>query len=281
MPPDPIVDPAAAPLWHADVAPEIVGKWQSKGFDLSDPKKVALAVTKSYVEAEGFIGAPPNEVLRLPKAPTEPGWDKVWQRLGMPADPKDYDFSSVKFANGDALDAAFTDFMRETAKTNFLPKDTAARVTAEIVKFMEKQDANELVERQATIDTQKAALKENWKANYDAHLFAASQAAKALNVTKAQVDALQDVIGYDKVMEMFRTISTKIGEDKFTSGNPQVNDGVLTKEQAEMKLAELKQDKGWGARLLAGDVAAKRESAALAAIIAGDDTQDSRNRSGK
>jgi len=271
--------PAGA--WHADVPAEILGKWQNKSYDLSDPKKVAIEATRAYMSAESLVGLPSDQLIRLPKTATEPGWDKVWQRLGAPADPKDYDFSGIKGKDGKELATAFVDTMRATAATLHLPKDAAAQIAKSVVEYNEKSQASELTEKQAKLTEQKAALQTEWGKNYDALLYRAKEAAGALGATKEQIDALQEVIGYDKVMNMFAKIATTIGEDKFVGGGPRENDGVMTKAQATEQLTALKKDKAWAARLLAGDIDAQRQSKALSTIIAGDDTEFSRQRSGR
>jgi multidrug efflux pump subunit AcrA (membrane-fusion protein) len=226
------------------------------------------------------VGASPEDLLRLPKNPGEEGWNKVWQRLGAPDKPEGYDFSALKFADGKPLDAAFTDTLRSLAAANHIPKDAATAIADGLVKFLDKGDQAEAAETQAKLASQHAALKESWKTDYDAKLFAAKSAARALQVNKEQLDALEKVIGYDGVMQMFLNISTKIGEDKFVQGGDD-KPNLMTKETATARLAALKKDKAWTTRLLAGDVAAQAESHALAVIIAGDDTKESRARSGR
>ncbi len=266
--------------WHSDVPADIVSKWQTKGYDLSDPKKVAVEATKAYVSAESLVGLPTEQLLRLPKTPADQGWDKVWQRLGAPDKPEGYDFSGIKFKDGTDLDAAFTDMVRAAASTLHLPKDAAAGLTKAFVDFMDKQEASDAADMQGKLTEQQTALKNNWGKNYDAMLFKAKTAASALGATKEQIDALQGVLGYDKVMDMFAQIATKIGEDKFIDGGGPRGE-VLTKTQAKEKLDELKRDKAWAARYLSGDRDAVREHKALATIIAGDDTEESRARGGR
>lgn len=258
------------PAWHSDVEPTVLGKWQSKGYDLGDPKNVAVAATKAYMEAEGFIGAPATELIRVPKtAEDAAGWEKVWTRLGAPVDPKGYDFTTVKKADGTALDEKFSDHMRQTAVSLHLPKDTAAAVASSVVKFMDAAEKEKTAVLQAKLIEQKAALQKDWGKNADAHLFSAKAAANALGVGPEAVAALEQVIGYDKVMNMFRTIATKIGEDRFVRSENPNDPGVMTVEEAKARVIDLKADQAWVKRYLAGDAQAKREMTALSTIIAG------------
>ena len=294
---DPAPAPAPAPTdvnaWAKDVPPEISGKWTEKGYFKTDPvtkapvavdpKTVAIEATRAYLSAESLIGGDPNLMIRLPKSPTEAGWDKVWSKLGAPEKPDGYDFTAVKFTDGSALDQAFVDNMRKAAFDLHLPKDAAVELAKTFVKHVESVDTAEALERNTKLLAQKEALKTSWGADkYEAKLFAAKSAAAALKVTAAQIDALQETVGYDAVMQMFLDISTKIGEAKFVDGNPGgLTPNLMTKEQATAELAKLVKDKAWGARVLSGDVEANKQKAALAAIISGDDTLISRQRAGK
>jgi hypothetical protein len=69
---------------------------------------------------------------------------------------------------------------------------------------------------------------------------------------------------------MFRNIGTKIGESSFISNESGGGGGatVMTKDSAKARLDELKADKGWTTKLLAGDIATKREWENLTVLIA-------------
>ena len=269
--------------WTKDVAPEVMGKWVDKKYDLTDPKAVAIASTQAYISAESLIGGDPNLMIRLPKSPTEPGWDKVWPKLGVPDKPEGYDFTAVKGADGKPIAQSLADALRKAAFDGHLTKDAATSIATTVVKQQEDAATAVALERNTKLLAQKEALKTSWGADkYEAKLFAAKSAAAALKVTAAQIDALQETVGYDAVMQMFLDISTKIGEAKFVDGNPGGNTpNLMTKEQAQAELTKLKADKAWGVRYLAGDVEAQKQAKALAAIIAGDDTLASRQRTGK
>jgi hypothetical protein len=283
--------PVEVNAWAKDVPPEISGKWTEKGYFKTDPvtkapvavdpKTVAIEATRAYLSAESLIGGDPNLMIRLPKSATEPGWDKVWSKLGAPDKPEAYDFTAVKGADGKPIAQSLADAIRKTAFDNHLPVTAVTALAATVVKQQEEAATAVALERNTKLIAQKEALKVSWTPDkYEAKLFAAKSAAAALKVTKEQLDALQENIGYDGVMQMFLDISTKIGEDKFVDGNPGgTTPNLMTKEQATAELAKLKADKAWAARYLNGDVEAQKQAKALATIISGDDTLDSRQRS--
>jgi len=248
-----------------------VGHWTAKGWANKSAAEVAVEATKAWKEAERFVGAPADSLVRLPKELSdEKGWDAVWKRLGKPAEAKGYDFSGVKFADGSALEEGFQNTMREVAYKLNLPKDAATAVAAEFAKYLDGAETSENAERTAKLAEQKAALKKNWGPNEAANMFVAQRSAAALGVTPADIAALESVIGYDRVMEMFRTIGTKIGEDKFIQGtNKGAGNAPMTRDEAVARKADLMSDTVWRDAFLKGDKAKAREMEALNIIIVG------------
>lgn len=273
---------AAAAPWYAGKITEAadIGYLQNKGWHDKPANDVALEILKSYRGVEKLVGAPPDQVVRWPKdAADEAGWQTVRDRLGVPKDAKDYDFSGVKYADGKVVDdAALLDAIRATAANLKLPKDAAPEIAQAIVKQNEAHAASREAERQALITADKQALAKSWGANADANKFVAVNAMKA--VMKATglddskmaegINAIEQALGYVPTMQMFLAIGQKIGEDRFvTSETGRATGGVLTREQAVARMAELSKDRAWGAKWMAGDKDAVREKNALDLIIAG------------
>ena len=263
--------PVAGTPWYAGVPgvdQEMVGHWTNKGWLAKDPKEIVVEATKAWKEAERFVGAPANELVRIPKeGADEASWNKVWQRFGKPADAKEYDFSTAKYADGRAPEDKFLDAMRQTAFRLNMPKATAAEFTREVVKYMDSVDTSERTEVSAKFETEKTALAKNWGANMEANLFVAKRAAQALGVDPDTVAALEKQVGYAKVMEMFRSIGTKIGEDKFITGSGNTANSVMTREQAVARKADLMKDTLWVQKYMKRDAEAIREMTALNTLI--------------
>ncbi len=97
----------------------------------------------------------------------------------------------------------------------------------------------------------------------------AQAAVRALGVDPTAVAALEKAVGYAKVMDLFRNIGSKIGEDRFVSGGGSNTGNVMTKEQAIAEKAALKRDEAWVSRYLKGGVEEKRQLNALDRIILG------------
>ena len=136
--PSPAPAPTPAAPWYGDKIDETTrGFWTNKGIDPSDPIAVATKLTHFYRQAEERIGAPPEELIRVPR-PNAPEADirAYWGRIGVPAEAKEYDLSTVKGADGKELPTAYTDAFRAAALAARIPKDHAApqRFATHLVK---------------------------------------------------------------------------------------------------------------------------------------------------
>jgi len=268
--PTPTPTPAPAPTpWHTGVDAEILGHWQNKGYSLDDPKNVAIEVTKQARELQKHFGVPADRIIKLPEKPDdEAGWSTVWQRLGAPKDAKEYDFANIKFTDGTELESSFTDTMRATFAKAHVPKETAAEVTKAVIKYLESADTEEAAAKGAALATEKAALAKNWGNKFEFNKLTAQQGAQRLGVTEEEIGKLESVVGYAKVMEMFRRIGAATSEDTFVEGRGSPSNNVATVEGAKARLAELMADQDWGSRLLKNDAAAVREWTNLTQLIA-------------
>lgn len=261
------------PWYKGKVDDVMVGIWQNRGLHDKDAATVAIEMTKAHAEASKFLGVPANELARLPKAGDAEGTKALMQKLGAPADAKDYDFSSVKIGDKPLAEAnkALEDMLRATAAGTFMPKDAATKLAGEIVGFLQKQTTAEVAAKEAALLEEKAALAKNWGANAAVNKLMAQNAAKALGIDEATVAALESVAGYSKVMEMFRQIGSKIGEDTFVGGGSGAGKGgVMTREQAIAKKNELMADAAWVARYMAGGTTERKEMTDLITIEVGE-----------
>jgi hypothetical protein len=260
--------------WHQGlIEPEVLGHAQNKGWDVSDPGKFAAAAAKAHMGAERLIGAPADQVLRLPKdANDKAGWNGVWTRLGRPPEAAGYDFAEVKHADGTAISPELDAAIRNSAFDAGLSKDGASAVAKSVVKQMDDARKTAESQAQAKIAEEKQALDKNWGANRDANLFLAKQAAQKLSIDPEAIAALEkmDKVGYAKVMEMFRDLGVKMGEARFiTGGNNPNNPSIMSVDQAKARKSELLADSVFQKKYLAGDSEARREMTSINTIIAG------------
>lgn len=258
------------PAWHTGLDAETLGHIQNRGWDKLEAPAATTAAVKAFREAEKMIGAPPSEMVRLPKdASDTAGWNAVHQRLGRPLEAKGYDFSSIKHVDGKELDTAFVDAFRASAFEAGLSSAAANRTLAAVVKQMDSTATAKGVEREAALAVERDNLRKSWGSNYEANLFVAKRAAEALGYSPEVIEALENIkgVGYAKVMEMFRDIGAKIGEDKIVRVDGQ--NTPMTREAAMARKADLMKDKAWTDRYMAGGAPEMREMQALIKLIAG------------
>lgn len=270
----PVVTPPPA-AWHAGVEAETLGFWQNKGYDVTDPKALATKLTEHYRAAERHIGAPPDQIIRMPKADARPEEiAAMWQRLGAPKEAKEYDFSGIKFAGAD-LEPAFADAMRQGLAAAFVPKDKAAAIVKSVVGYLESADTTETTLNTANLAEERGKLEKNWGGKdsntYRFNLLQAKEGATRLGLDEAAVGTLENLMGYSSVMDALRKIGNARKEDVFVDTGVVPGAGnVATREGAISRKQELFADKAWVARLNSGDAVAKAEWKRLNIMIDGE-----------
>lgn len=256
--------------WFDGASTEDVGYFQNRGWDKVDAKTAALNAAKAHREAEKLIGAPADKIVRLPNDPNDvEAWRQVRLKLGMPQDEKGYTdpLKVVKHADGSELTPAEVASWSKKAFSLGLKPADALILVSESVKEADAGLSTNTVELEGKLAAQKSELAKNWGPNFDANMFVAKQTASKLGVTPAQIAATESVIGYDKIMEMFRSIGTKIGEDRFVLNPANPGAGAMTREQAVDRKASLMADQVWVKAYLDGDAAKKVEMTALNTMI--------------
>jgi hypothetical protein len=264
------VTPVANIPWSEGVDTDTAGYLQNRGWDKLSAKDAALAAAKAHREAEKLIGAPPEHVVRIPQAANDAeGWNKVYGRLGVPTDAKEYDFGGVKHANGNALDEASVASLRTLGGEQHLTKDQAKAVAYFIAKQDDARAEIETATYNEKLTAEKATLKTSWGSNATNNLIVAQNAATKLGVTAEELSALEKTVGYARVMEMFRNVGSRIGEDQFIRDNGGGNGGAVTKEAAQSRLDMLATDQQWQDNFNKGGVKERQEFDNLTRLIAG------------
>lgn len=258
------------PPWFDGIKPEdagfgdlteFKGYLQNRGWDKVDPKVAFAGAVKAHRAAEQHLGVPPDQIVRLPKdASDQQGWQTFRTKTGVPADTKGYDFSTVKFADGAALDQPFVDTISKALLEANVSKTAAPGVVASVVKFMEAAEAEETAKYNAQLAVERDKLAQNWGSKANANLVVAQNAIKALNIDPQSIATLEKGLGYAGVMEMFRNIGARIGEDRFVvSQAPGANGTVMTREQATDTLKQRMNDGDWVNKLNNGDFTVRQE----------------------
>lgn len=277
-PPTPPTTPTPpAPAWHQGVGDETLGFWQNKGYDVSDPKALATKLTEQYRAAEKHIGAPPDQILRLPK-PDATAEEKAAfrQKLGAPAKAEEYDFSTVKDAAGQPLAQPLADALRASFLTHGIAKDTAPAVALDVVKALDSVKKTQSTVTDATLAEERGKLEKNWggkeSSTWRFNMLQAKEGAERLGLDPNATSTLETMLGYSTLMDALRKIGNARREDVFLD-NPAGGGGsgtVTTRAGAVSRKAELFADKAWVTRLNAGDAEAKTEWKRLNQMIDGE-----------
>lgn len=249
---------------------EVIGHIQNRGWHNKPLEEVAIAAIQSHREAEKHLGVPADRLIRLPaNLGDQEAMKPVWQKLGAPADPKEYDFSTVKNAKGEDIAQPLADVIRSTAAANNLPKTAAAALAAAVVKHQDGIEAEAAANKTAAVQKEKETLAKEWGPNATAHREIAKAGARKLGFTPEQVDALEGVVGYAGIMKALHQVGVISGEAKpyGLDNNNNNQPGLLTYDQAVARKAELMADQEWSKRYLAGGSAEGREMTALIQII--------------
>lgn len=267
----------ASPPWHDGIDATLLGVAQNKGWKLDSPKDAFAAATQAYKEAQSRLGVPAEELIRLPK-PNAPEADvKVFLgRIGVPAEAKEYDLSTVKRADGTDVTPALADTLRTAMLDARVPKDRAAGIVQSVVKHMDGEATAAKADLTTTVKTEQDALRTNWGTKYDLNLQLAKAALEKLGaasgLTAAQIqsgwDALSKTggIGASHAMEMLLNVSTRMGEAPFIGGAKGGDNQPLSQAAAKAEIDALKKDPQFAKRLLEGGREERRKWDNLHAI---------------
>lgn len=135
----------------------------------ASPEGLARAV----IHLEGHLGAPAEQIIRLPKPDDKDGQAALWNRLGRPETPDKY----TAEIDGDQMDketfSAFKAQAHEMGLTDAQVKGLAAWYAATGAQTAEKLQADDAAARTAN----EAALKSDYGAAYDQTVTEAAAAA--------------------------------------------------------------------------------------------------------
>lgn len=253
----PAPPPPSGVTWLPGADEATTGYVQNKGW--AGPADVLTG----YRNLETMLGADrAGRTVVLPADENDaPGWQKVYERLGRPANAADY-----KLPVPDGTDPSFATAAAAKFHELGIPLKQAQALTTwwnqqagGITAAQQQAEATALAADSAALDTA-------WGAQKAARTEIARRGAVAVGLDAASIDALQKVAGYAGVMKAL----AKIGDMTREGGASGLNDigGFgMTPEGAKARRAELMADKDWVKRASVGDSAEWKELKRLDAII--------------
>ena len=227
----------------------------SKGFVQNKGWKDPAQVVDSYRNLEKLLGAPQDQVIRLPKEDDAAGWDSVMTRLGRPATPDGYKLEVPK----EGGDPAFAKWASEQFhKQGLNEKQGKALAEGWNQRLMESQAAQKEAYT-AKVTQEQAALKKEWGAAHDQNQAIAQRAVREFGVDAKAIDAMESAIGLQATVKFFHSIGSRMGEAAFVGGNGRSGDGngPMTPAQANSQINALRQDPGFVQKYVAGDAQAR------------------------
>ena len=188
---------------------EVKSYVQAKGF------KDAEVLADSYRNLEKLMGAPKDQLLRLPTEEGSPEWNQVFERLGKPKDPNGYKIEAAKDVPGAG---EFAQWAKENFHKANLTESQAKTLYEAYNGFakgeLTKQEAAFAAAQKAEFET----LKAEWGNAYEQNINIAKQGAKQFGVDEAKLNAMQKVMGYKETIKFFQNIGSKLGEASFVEG---------------------------------------------------------------
>jgi len=255
--PAPAPAPAAPTIeWLPTADEATVGLIQNKGW------KSPADVLTSYTALEKFVGVPADKMLRLPtETSTKEDLDSFYSKLGRPADAKEYGIKAPEGQDGAFAEAAAGKF-HELGLTTKQAQELTNWYNGQAGAATEAQQASKLADNAA----QQESLKKEWGAGYDTQITQARMAAQQFGVDAATLDKLEGAMGYAGVMKFMAGLGAKVGESGFPGAARTTSfTGAMTPAQAKSELADLRNDKEFTAKYLAGNTEAKAKMLQLQA----------------
>jgi len=210
-----------------------------------------ITALESAYNLEKLIGAPPEQILRLPKPDDAEGWAKVWERLGRPAKPEEYELPVPTGPDGkpSEADAKFAQFVAGVFHQAGVPKAAAVTIAKAVNEYAAQQREAYVRELEAKANRELEELKAEWGASFSEREEWARRGLRAYGqkagLTGDDLNALESAIGTAKMLRLFvalgeTTSEHDIGGEGAGSGS---GGSGMTPQQAKARLDELRQQR--------------------------------------
>lgn len=235
--------------WFANISDESLRGWvESKGW------KSPEAMAQSAMNLEKMRGVPEDQILKLPRERTPEAMREVFQKLGAPADAKEY-----QFPDGTTEEQAA--WFRDVAHKQGLTVDQAKEVYGSIVQTVSAEVTKSHEQFLVQSQTDMQQLQREWGQQFQERIHHAKAGKQALGLEANEIESLERGLGTKRFMELLAKVGATSQEAPFISGDsfspPQFQS--MSPAAAEAKLQQLKADPAWNDRRLSGEPSAMRE----------------------
>lgn len=229
---------------------DLRGYVENKGW--KDPRELA----DGYRNLEKLLG---GEKLPLPKGDDDAeGWNRVYDKLGRPQAADAYKIPTL----GDGQEQFVKDVQGKFHELGLTEKQGNA--LAEWYHGIQKGMVDQTLAgsaQQAEADL--ASLKTEWGGAYDENIEFGRRAAREYGLDEAKLSKMEQALGTGEMLKLMARIGRSQGEASFQRGDGGSGNFGMTPAQAQARIGELKADKAWTQKYVAGDADARAEFARL------------------
>jgi hypothetical protein len=241
--------------WTTGLNEDLKGYVQNKGF------KDVSAVLESYKHSESLIGkltgSSKERLIGLPEKDDDPKWGEIYDKMGRPAKPSEYQMDAPKEGNKE-----FTDWAKNTFHELGLTRKQAETLYAKYGEFAQGTVAKTQEQQAEVTKEAERSLKKEWGMAYEQNVALTDRAINKLGLEEKTLLSLRQVMGPADAMKFVHGLAVKLGgEAEFVSGDTRnTNFGnVLTPEAAQNRISMLRSDPDFVRRYSAGEGKAKSE----------------------
>lgn len=225
---------------------DLKGYLQNKGW--KDPTELA----NGYRNLEKLVG---SEKVPLPKgAEDKEGWSRVYDALGRPKSAEEYKLPIPEGQTPSEFTKSAAGKFHELGLSNQQAEGLAAwfnqQQQGQISQFQEQTAQKSEAEMQG--------LKSEWGGAYEENIQLAKVAVREYGLDANKLTAIENALGTGEMMKLFAKIGRAQGEHTFEQGGNNNSFG-MTPAAAQQRIAALREDKGWAAKYISGDVEAQAE----------------------
>lgn len=199
-------------------------------------------MVSSHRSLEKMVGAPADQLIKMPQKGDEAGWRGVYERLGAPKDVNGYKFDAAP--EGWTADENYQNWARGVFHKFGLSADAAKGLVAEHNKYVADHLTVEAKNYEDGVNADIGSLRSEWRGGYEHNMAKASSVAKILGFTGEMIDGMEKGAGYAGVMKFMVGLGQKLGEDKFvTTSDGTRGFGVgMSPEDAKAQLDAMNSD---------------------------------------
>ena len=246
--------------WYDSFSDEgLKGFVETKGWDA--PEKAI----HSYRELEKFIGAPKDQLLKLPKDDADvEGWNAVWNRLGRPASAAEYKLPTPEGDSGEFAKVASTWFHEAG-----IPQSAAEKLAAKWNEYTGQAMAADEQRVKTENDNALAKLRGEIGKEFDSYIEQGGRLVMDLGLNESDIWKIKSAIGSERAIRMFAEIGKGLGEDRGIGIGAGSGMGGMSPSAAKSEVESLRNDKEFQRKLLNGDKEATDKWKALNMSIVG------------